>query len=332
MRAIVTLIVVVSLAAFAARPARGDDADNADDPARAAFREGAALVDQSEWASALSAFERSLALREHALTLYNIGVCERFLGRLTLARETLRRSLARNETASGEMPALFVDQARAYLAEIEAKLAHLTIALSPPSTRVAIDGRPLAAVEGAPGVFVAGVAEPGEGKPVDAPRFEVLVDPRSTVLTFTLEGHSTIEIRKDPTPGSHEEIPISMTEQPAQIRIASNVKGAIVHVDGADVGLAPVIVSRPPGVRVVSVAMDGYVPYESKITLKPGQLVPLDAELAREKTPVTKKWWFWAGSVTALVAVGVITYFIVRPAPTRPDPNPGGLGWVADVH
>ena len=45
-------------------------AQDAEDPARQAFRDGAALVEQSEWAGALAAFERSLSIRPHALTLY----------------------------------------------------------------------------------------------------------------------------------------------------------------------------------------------------------------------------------------------------------------------
>jgi tetratricopeptide (TPR) repeat protein len=84
-----------------ARQAHADDSD----AARVSFREGAALVDKAEWASALSSFERSLSIRPHALTLYNIGVCQRFLGRYTLARETLRQALERAD-GTAEMPAL----------------------------------------------------------------------------------------------------------------------------------------------------------------------------------------------------------------------------------
>jgi hypothetical protein len=229
------------------------------------------------------------------------------------------------------MPALFLDQTRAYLAEVEGKLAKLQIRVSPASTKIAIDGRPLAPSDVA-GQMIAGVAEAGEAKAAGADTFEVLVDPRPLVLTFSLEGHDTIEIRKEPKPGSREEIPVSMTQQPAQIRIASSVVGAVVRVDGVDVGLAPVIVSRPPGARLVSITNPGYVPYESKLTLKPGQVVPLDAQLEPEKTPITKQWWFWSGAAVLLAGVGVATYFIVRPAPQRPETDRGGLGWVAEVH
>jgi hypothetical protein len=147
-----------------------DETSETVDPARQAFREGASLVEQSEWASALVAFERSRAAREHALTLYNIGVCQRFLGRYTLARETLRAALTRSES-TGEMTATFVDQARAYLKEIDAKLARFIVALEPKEARVAIEGRPLAPSSDNRNVLVAGTAESGEGKAVGLTRF-----------------------------------------------------------------------------------------------------------------------------------------------------------------
>jgi hypothetical protein len=151
------------------------------------------------------------------------------------------------------------------------------------------------------------------------------------VLTFSLDGYDTIEMRKDPKPGSREELSVSMAEQPAQLKIGSNVRGAVVRVDNVDVGLTPVIVSRPPGVRLVTVTMDGYEPYESKLSLRPGQAVPIDANLSPEKVPLTKKWWFWAGTAALVAGVGLATYFIVRPDPERPAPQAGGLGWLAEV-
>jgi hypothetical protein len=305
-------------------------ADEGEEEARAAFREGAAFVEQSEWSSALGAFERSQAVRAHALTGYNIGVCQRFLGRYTLARETLTAALART-ASTNEMPALFVEQGRAYLKEIEAKLARIVVRLEPATARMTIEGRPLTPVPDQPNVFVAGTAESGEGKPVGAAHFEVLVDPRAMVLTFALEGYDTIELRKELKPGARDDVSVSMASQPAQLKIASNVPGAVVRVDGIDVGLVPVTVSRPPGARVVSVSMNGYVPFESKFMLRPGQALPVDAKLSVEKVPVTKRWWFWAGSIVALAGVGLATYLIVRPEPERPAPQAGGLGWIAEV-
>lgn len=46
-----------------------------------------------------------------------------------------------------------------------------------------------------------------------------------------------------------------MTEQPAQVRVASNVARSPVRVDGVDAGATPVVVTRPPGVRLVRLSM-----------------------------------------------------------------------------
>lgn len=322
--------VVLALAVSLVARSAGASEREGDDEARAAFREGALFVEQTEWASAVGAFERSLALRPHALTIYNIGVCQRFLGRYTLARETLRTSLER-AAETGELAELFVDSAKTYLAEMDEKLARVVVTVTPASTRVAVDGRPLAPSPGAPGVFVAGIAQAGQGRTVGASRFEVLVDPRSTVFTFAMDGYDTIEIRRDLKPGVREELPVSMALQPAQIRIAANVASSVVRVDGVDVGLSPVVVTRPPGVRVVSVRSEGYVPYESKVTLKPGQSVPLDARLELETPAITKKWWFWTAAAAVAAAVGVTTYMVAREPPARPGTDAGGLGWIAEV-
>src|SRR5262249_38133935 len=146
--------LIVGTTICAAPPASADE-----DEARASFKEGARLIEQAEWASAITSFEKSLAQRPHALTLYNIGVCQRFLGRYPLARETLKSALKRSE-GTNELAAMFVDQAKSYLGEIDLKLAHLTITLVPPDTRVAVDGRPLAPSPDGDSTFIAGIAEP----------------------------------------------------------------------------------------------------------------------------------------------------------------------------
>lgn len=301
--------------------------------ARIPFREGAKLVEAAEWDSALAAFERSRAISEHSLTVYNIGVCQRFIGRQTLARETLRLALARAKEHPDEMPALYVEQAETYIREIEGRLARLQITLTPPDAKIAIEGRPLVAVSGVTGQFVAGIAPAGEARSLGLAKLEVLVDPRpGTVVTFSLDGYDTIEVKRDLKPGAREDVTVSMSEQPAQMRIAANVKEAIVRVDGVDVGMAPVAITRPPGPRLVTVIREGYVPYEAKLTLKPGQDVPIDARLAVEGVPITKKWWFWAGAAVIVAGVGIGTYFLVRPEPERPDPQRGGLGWLVEAN
>ncbi len=338
MMRVLICLAVIGAAAAASRSAIADEppkdtvvSPEAAASARDAFREGAKAIDRAEWDTAIGFFEKSRALSPHALTTYNIGVCQRYIGRFTQARQTLEDALAYAKDHGGMAPA-FIEQADVYIHEIEGKLARVVVTVSPKTTKLAIDGRPLVPSKGRSGAFVAGLAPAGSATSAPDGRFEILVDPRpATVFTFSLEGHDTIDQRLDLKQSAKEELTLSMTEQPARIRIAANVKGAIVRVDNVDVGIAPVSISRPPGARRVTVISEGYVPYETKLDLKAGQDLPIDALLEQERVPLTKKWWFWTGSAVLLTGVGVLTYFLVRPAPERPREDPGGLGWIAEV-
>lgn len=318
------LVLAVSFHAASSRAEPSDDAR-----VREEFRAGARLVEQAEWAAALAAFERSRALRDHALTTYNIGVCQRFLGRYTLAAHTLRTSLARAE-GSGELPEMFRDQAVAYVEEIERKLARLTITLSPVEAATSFDGRPLVlAADGSE--LVAGLAPPGEGKRAGGARFVVVADPGAHVLTFQLAGHDTIEVRQDLKPGAVETLAVSLTEQNAELRIDADRPRAVVRVDDVDVGLTPVTVTRPPGLHAVRVMKDGFVTYGTAVTLRPGQPTRLAAALEVERIPLTKRWWFWTGAA-AIVSAGVlVTYFATRPDPEPPPYESGSTGWVVPL-
>ena len=296
--------------------------------AREEFRAGGRLVEQSEWAAALAAFERSLALRAHALTIYNIGVCQRFLGRYTLAAHTLRLALSRSE-GSAELPDLFRDQAKAYVDEIDRKLARISITVSQPEATLAIDGRPLSGAS--PGELVAGIAPPGEGKRVPAARFVVVADPGAHVLTFQLEGHDTVEVRRDLKPGATEELSMSLTEQEAQLQIDADRASCVVRVDNVDVGLTPVSITRPPGRHAITVAKEGFVTYGASVVLRPGQRTRFAAELPVEHTPLTKRWWFWTAAVGVLATGAIVTYAVTRPQPEPPPYDSGSTGWVVPL-
>jgi hypothetical protein len=296
--------------------------------AREEFRAGSRLVEASEWAAAVQAFERSLALRPHALTIYNMGVCQRFLGRYTLASTTLRAAIARGE-ATSELPELFREQARAYLDEIERKLARVTLTVNEPKATVAIDGRPLAELR--PGELIAGIAPPGEGKTIPASRFVVVLDPGRRVMTFQLEGHDTVEIPRDFKPGATEDQAVSMTEQEAHLQIDATRPQCVVRIDDVDVGLTPASVTRPPGQHTIKVSKDGFVTYRASVVLRPGQRTRLVGDLPVERVPLTKRWWFWTAA-TAVVATGAaVTYAVTRPTPQPPPYESGSTGWVVPV-
>ena len=299
--------------------------------AQAAFKQGAEAVEAAEWARALGLFEKSRALYKHPLTTYNIAVCQRFLGRYTLAGATLKEALAEN-AASGLMPALFVEQAKTYAAELEAKLVRVTIHAHPAKAAVLVEGRPLAPTEAeAEGTYLAGVAPAGKATSVGRETFVALVDPGTSVFTFSLDGYHTIDVSRTLRPGTSSVVDVSMEEQPASIRLTTTPKLSIVKVDGVDFGPAPVLVTRGPGPHRISVTHEGYTRYDSSVTLHPGQLYPLDAHLVAETRPFYKTFWFWGAASATAIGIGIVTFLVARPAPTRPDVDRGGLDWAAQI-
>jgi tetratricopeptide (TPR) repeat protein len=68
--------------------------------ARAAFVDGISLVQKSQWAEAIAAFELADRIAPHAIATYNLGACERAIGHFTIAHGHFVRALAQH-AASG---------------------------------------------------------------------------------------------------------------------------------------------------------------------------------------------------------------------------------------
>src|SRR5690606_9805599 len=112
--------------------------------AREAFRDGATLVKRERWAEAMAAFERSVALKPHAVTLFNIGYCQRALGQYTRAHATFSRALAAHDASrsrgAGELSESLLEETRGYLAELDGLFARATVTLTPPDVTLSVDG------------------------------------------------------------------------------------------------------------------------------------------------------------------------------------------------
>ncbi len=292
--------------------------------ARELFSKGAALSHRMQWAEALDAFEQVAQIRSHPVVTFNVAVCERALGRYTRARHTLAEFLrAIGPGGAPDVPASIVEDARSYARELEGLVVHLKVTLVPRDARVAIDGRPLA-VE-APGVLVAGLAAPGAGEVAAQDAFELIVDPGTHVIRASRDGHADIVLNPSYAPGVHTELNLRLETLPAELHVESTEPGAIVRLDGRDVGVAPVAVSRPAGVYRVEVEKNEWVTYATTVTLDAGEHANLTARLARESHPITTRWWFWTGAA-AVVAGGIAaTYLLTRPAAQAP-PYQGELG------
>jgi hypothetical protein len=331
--------VIVSLCSLASAaepdPVPGEDAPVSEEErdiarARAAFREGNELVEKSEWAAALEAFQRSLELRPHPVTRYNVGVAQRALGQYTRARHSLRSAL--DATAGEKLPEPLADQARALLDEIEKVVVRAKLTVKPSNAALTVDGRPLE-VDGT--VRVAGTRAAGTGEAVGKGPIDVILDPGAHVFVFTRKGFSDAVVNRTFRPGATESLDISLDTLPATIHVGASLPRARVTVDDADVGFAPVAVPRPAGTYRVEVTKDGHVPFSARVTLEPGGESRLRAPLPIREKPLVEEWWFWTltgfATTAAVTGVAVGTYFGTRDAPQAPPPDGGTLGWVIDL-
>jgi hypothetical protein len=298
--------------------------------AREEFVRGTDFVHKEQWAEALSSFERSAKLRSHAVTTYNIGTCQRALGRYTLARKTFRRALDDNTAAGGsQLPNDVVEEIKAEIAQLDGLLASADVKLDPPGASIAVDGRPLDSDPKDPSVLVAGLRDPGPGAPPPVAAFKLMLDPGAHVITLSRKGYADAFVNQTFRAGSTTPLPLVLDRLPATLHIGADQEGAVVVVNGTDVGVAPVDVSRPAGSYRVVVSKPGFVNYEAQVVAQAGEQVELRAKLPVEKKSLTQRWWFWtAAGVLVLGAAGSITYFATRPPPPeRPPLNCGGLGW-----
>ncbi len=190
-------------------PGAVDDASS--EQAREAFTLGNALAGQGQWADALAAFERSASLRSHPVTTYNLGYCERALGHFTRARKLLAQALADHHAAhDGTLPPDLEHEANGYLREVDRRLAHAQLEISPLDAAVSVDGRPLEAAGGTPPVFYAGTRDPGAAERAPGASLDVLVDPGRHRFVASRAGAPDAAIEVDFTPGSTREVQLTV--------------------------------------------------------------------------------------------------------------------------
>jgi hypothetical protein len=228
------------------------------------------------------------------------------------------------------MPEGLTSDAKAFVGEIDRLLAHVTVTLQPPDAAVTVDGRPLERLD-APGArpsLVAGTLPPGPGAPPPAPSFELTLDPGAHVVTLSRKGYTDVVVNRTFAPGSTGALRLELEKLPATLRITSTEAGAIVRVDDADVGPAPVDVLRPAGSYRVVVGKPGFVAYQAQVAVKPGEEVKLRATLVLEKTSIAETWWFWTGAAAVLAGGAALTFALTRPEPEPPPFNGGSTGWV----
>jgi len=330
---LITALVVVASPLHAKPPPKPTDVQAVDptrEEATAAFKEGTKLVGETKWAEALTSFERAQSLVPHAITLFNMGVCQRALGRYTVARRTFTAALAEHNTKRTVLPQQLEQDARAYLEEMANLLVRVRVTVAPEAASLAVDGRPLFLDErkgesGEP-LVVAGILPPGKGKTVPAGTFDLEMDFGRHVLTFSRSGHSDVIVANDFSAGRARPLNIALDQLPATIEVSADQPGAIVTLGGRDFGPVPVTVQRPAGSYRVVVEKQGFVTAQALLDVRAGEVSNYRATLPLEKQAITKKWWFWTIAAGVVAGVSVGAYVIARPQ-VRETVGDGTLGW-----
>jgi tetratricopeptide (TPR) repeat protein len=190
---LLSVVFVVALSRCNTAAAQDVTPESRDSAARQAFHEGLELAAAEKWTRALAAFERSASLRLHAVTTYNIGYCERALGRWTRAKKKLLQALEQHR--STDRDALSDANLRSIselLSEIEPSLAHLKLTVSPRDATVTIDGRPLERMRSGDEehALVAGTLPEGKGQPLPQGTAVVSLDPGPHVVVVRKAGYA----------------------------------------------------------------------------------------------------------------------------------------------
>ncbi|MDB4994319.1 MAG: TonB-dependent receptor [Myxococcaceae bacterium] len=168
--------------------ARADD-EAARAQSRTLFTSGATALDDGRPGDALAYFQRAYGLYPHYATLYNIGLCQRALGRTVESVTAFMKFLdVGADAVSPEQRAT----ATRLIKEGQAKIVLATIKVTPSSAKIQVDGKPL------------------EGR-------EVLLDPGSHVVDATAGGRQPVHHAFTAEPGSRPVINLTMPrdEEPA---------------------------------------------------------------------------------------------------------------------
>src|SRR5262249_32397113 len=129
-------------------------------------------------------------------------------------------------------------------------------------------------------------------------------------------------------PGATSELDLRLDLLPATLKVTSSQAGALVRVNDADVGPAPVDVLRPAGAYRVNVKKKGFLPYTTQVTVQPGEEIKLRATLLEEKPSIVERWWFWTAAGAVIAGGVVVTYVATRPKPEPPPYDGGSTGWI----
>jgi len=309
--ALAHVLIVSPTFGQAAPAAQSDDLAEA----RTTFQEGVQLAKEEHWSRALRSFERSDALRPHAITQYNVGYCEWHLGHPTRARKMLGKALDDNRAHAGaELPADLVDAAQAYLDDAERQIARVMVTMT--TGAVTVDGSPLELVakDGPHPVLLAGTRDAGEPEVPPASTFEVQLDPGTHVFVLSVSSRPLLIANRTLPPGSLSLVELRPTsEAPAGDGATQPAKPISERGDANKPNRTPAFIALGVGATGIVVgSIGGLAAFAKKSSVEqactPGNLERCRSEReAGNRAADISTGAFIAGGVA--VGVGTVLFF-----------------------
>lgn len=104
------------------------------------FKSGVALYKETKYSEALAEFQRAYEIAPHPLVLYNIAGCHRELSQYAEAVKAYEQFLAEGK---GQVPAARLTAAQTELDSILARIARVTVTVTPDGATLLVDGSPI---------------------------------------------------------------------------------------------------------------------------------------------------------------------------------------------
>lgn len=121
-------------------PVSAPEAKPAQKEADRFFKSGVALYKEAKYSEALAEFQRAYEIAPHPLVLYNIAGCHRELSQYSEAVKAYTQFLAEGK---GQVPAARLTAAQTELDSILARIARVTVTVTPDGATLLVDGSPI---------------------------------------------------------------------------------------------------------------------------------------------------------------------------------------------
>lgn len=291
------LLVLAPSVAVAQEPAPKPAPEAADDAAKLKA-EGDKYMDNLDFGKALPLYEEGYIKSKDPVFLYNMGRALQGLSRYPEA-------LAKLEQFRKEAPPDLIERVPGLdklIQDVRGNVATLEVTCNEPDARVLVNGKllgttPLSALK-----VNAGAAK------VEVFKDGFIASSKNVQLPGNQVTRAAFELTRDRPTGI--------------LRVDSTTPGAMVSVDGEDIGVVPATTNLEPGEHTVVVTHPEFDTFETTVVIEKGATTELPVELD-QSVPAYERWWFWTIIGTAVVggAVAGIVYGVMQ----EKDPDEGTI-------